>query len=59
MEEYQGVRKSLWDLVKDQKRNITQLERIGTTMEQKWGLEEENGDDEGNSEKGTPLFTFC
>ena len=28
-------------------------------MEQKWGLEEENGDDEGNSEKGTLLFTFC
>jgi len=33
IEEYQGVGKSLWDLVKSQKRNIAQLERIEATME--------------------------
>ena len=31
MEEYQGVRKSLWDLVEGQKRNTAQLERIRRT----------------------------
>ena len=35
MEEYQGVRKFLWDLVKGQERNITQLERIGAVMKQR------------------------
>ena len=35
MEEYQGVRKFLWDLVKGQERNIAQLERIGAVMEQR------------------------
>jgi len=29
MEEYQGVRKSLWDLVGGQERNTAQLKRIG------------------------------
>ena len=38
VEEYQGVGKSLWDLVEGQERNTAQLERIGATMEQKWGL---------------------
>ena len=33
VEEYQGVRKSLQDLVEGQKRNTAQLERIGATME--------------------------
>jgi len=42
MEKYQEVRKSLWDLMEGQKRNIAQLERIGAVMEQKCGLEEEN-----------------
>ena len=33
MEEYQGVRKFLQDLVESQKRNIAQLERIGAMIE--------------------------
>ena len=33
MEEYQGVGKSLWDLMEGQERNIAQLERIGAAME--------------------------
>jgi len=63
--------KSLWDLVKGQERNMAQLERIGATMEQRWGSEEEsrkeNGDEEEGSkdgpresqEGGTPLSTSC
>ena len=39
--EYQGVRKSLQDLVEGQERNTAQLERIGTVMEQRWGSEGE------------------
>jgi len=35
VEEYQGARKSLQDLVEGQERNIAQLKRIGTTMEQR------------------------
>jgi len=67
VEEYRGVRKSLWDLVEGQERNTAQLERIGAAMERRWGLEEEsrkeeNGDDaEGSKdssresqEGGTP-----
>ena len=52
VEEYRGVRKSLWDLVEGQKRNMAQLERIGAAMEQRWGSEEhgkENGDEEEGS----------
>jgi len=33
VEEYQGVGKSLQDLVKGQKRNTAQLERIGAVIE--------------------------
>ena len=33
VEEYQGVGKSLWDLVESQERNMAQLERIGATIE--------------------------
>ena len=33
VEEYQGVRKSLQNLVESQKRNMVQLERIGATTE--------------------------
>jgi len=33
VEEYQGVGKSLQDLVEGQKRNMAQLERIGAIME--------------------------
>ena len=33
VEEYQGVGKSLWDLVEGQKRNTAQLERIGIMMQ--------------------------
>jgi len=35
VEEYQGVRRFLQDLVEGQERNMAQLERIGTTMKQK------------------------
>jgi len=72
VEEYQGVRKSLWDLVEGQERNIAQLERIGARIERRWGSEgergkEENGDDvEGSKngpgesqEEGTPSSTSC
>jgi len=72
VEEYQGVGKSLRDLVEGQKRNMAQLEKTGTTMEWRWGLEgesgkEENGDDMEGSEdgpgesqkEGTPLSTSC
>jgi len=59
------------DLVEGQERNTAQLERIGATMEQKWGSEgesgKENGDKEERSEdspresqeEGTPLSTSC
>jgi len=72
VKEYQGVRKSLWDLVEGQERNMAQLERIGAMMEQRWGSEgesrkEENGDDAEESEdgpresqeEGTPSSTSC
>jgi len=72
VKEYQGVRKSLWDLVEGQERNMAQLERIGAMMEQRWGSEgesrkEENGDDAEGSEdgpresqeEGTPSSTSC
>ena len=70
VEEYQGVGKSLQDLVEGQKRNMAQLERIGAMMEWRWGLEgesrkEENRDEEEGSkdgpresqEEGTPSST--
>jgi len=72
IEEYRGVGKSLQDLVEGQERNIAQLERIGATMEQRWGSEgesrkEENRDDAEGSEdgpresqeKGTPSSASC
>jgi len=72
VEEYRGVRKSLWDLVEGQERNMAQLERIGTTIEWRWGLEgedrkEESGDEKEGSEnssgesqeEGTLLSTSC
>jgi len=57
VEEYRGVGKSLWYLVKGQERNTAQLERIGATMGWRWGLEgesrkEENRDEEEESEDG-------
>ena len=65
VEEYWGVRKFFWDLVEGQ-------ERIGATMEQRWGSEgesrkEENRDEEEGSEdgpresqeEGTLLFASC
>jgi len=71
VEEYQGVRRSLWDLVEGQERNTAQLKRIGATMEQRWGSEGEDGkeesrcDEEGSKdgpresqEKGTLLSVF-
>jgi len=72
VEEYQGVKKSLQDLVEGQERNTAQLERIGATMEQKWCLEgavgkEESRDDAEGSENspresqegGTPSSASC
>ena len=57
VEEYWGVRKSLWDLVEGQERNTAQLERIEAAMKQRWGSEgesrkEESGDDAEGSEDG-------
>ena len=72
VEEYREVGKSLQDLVEGQERNTAQLERIGATMEWRWGLEgavrkEKSGDDvEGSKdgpgesqEEGTPSSTSC
>ena len=72
MEEYRGVGKSLWDLVKGQERNMAQLERIEAAMEWRWGSEGEsgkgeNGDDAEGSEdgpgesqeEGTPSSASC
>ena len=53
MEEYRGVRKSLRDLVEGQERNTAQLERIGATMERRWGSEEESGKENGDEEEGS------
>jgi len=55
VEEYRGVGKSLQNLVEGQERNTAQLERIGATIEQRWGSEEEsgNGDEEEGSEDGS------
>jgi len=50
VEEYQGVGKSFWDLVEGQERNTAQLERIGATMEQRWGSEEESGKEENEDD---------
>ena len=54
VEEYWGVGKSLRDLVEGQERNMARLERIGATIEQRWGSEEESGnrDEEEESEDG-------
>jgi len=65
MEEYRGVGKSLWDLVEGQ-------ERIGATMERRWGSEEESGKEENrddvegsedgpgeSQEEGTPSSASC
>ena len=72
VEEYWEVRKSLWDLVEGQERNMAQLERIGAAIERRWGLEgvvrkEESKDDVERSkdgpgesqEEGTPSCAFC
>jgi len=53
VEEYQGVGKSLWDLVEGQERNTAQLERIGAAIERRWGSEEESGKEDGDEEEGS------
>ena len=53
VEEYRGVGESLWDLVEGQERNTAQLERIGATIEQRWGSEEESGKEDGDEEEGS------
>ena len=50
MEEYQGVGKSLQNLVEGQERNIAQLERIGATIEQIWSSEGENRKEESRDD---------
>jgi len=72
VEKYRGVGKSLWDLVEGQERSMAQLEKIGATMERRWGLEEESGKEENeddtegsedgsgeSQEGGTPSSTSC
>ena len=72
VKEFWGVGKSLQDLVEGQERNTAQLERIGATIERRWGSEgesrkEENGDEEEGFEngpresqrEGTSLYTSC
>ena len=72
VEEYRGVGKFFQDLVEGQERNMAQLERIGATMEQRWGSEEEvrkeesrddvEGSEDGlreSQEEGTLLSTSC
>ena len=72
VEEYQGVRRSLWDLVEGQERNMAQLERIGAMIEQRWSLKgvvgkEKSGNDVEGSKDGsgesqkerTPSSTSC
>ena len=46
VEEYRGVGKSLWDLVEGQ-------ERIGATMERRWGSEEESRKKSRDKEEGS------
>ena len=53
VEEYRGVRKSLWDLVEGQERNMAQLERIGAAMERRWGSEEESRKESRDEEEGS------
>ena len=52
VEEYQGVGKSLWDLVEGQERNIAQLKRIGLWWSGDGARKEENRDDAEGSEDG-------
>ena len=51
--EYRGVGKSLRDLVEGQERNTAQLERIGATIERRWGSEGESGKEDGDEEEGS------
>ena len=52
VEEYQGIGKSLQDLVEGQKRNTAQLVRIEAVVEQKWSFKEDTQDsNEKNKEK--------
>jgi len=53
VEEYQGVGRSLRDLVEGQERNTAQLERIGAVMEWRWGSEEESGKESGDDAEGS------
>jgi len=53
VEEYQGVGKSLQDLVEGQEKNTAQLERIGAAMERRWGSEEESGKESGDDVEGS------
>ena len=51
VEEYQGVGKSLWNLVEGQESNTALLERIGATIEQRWSSEGENRKEESRNEE--------
>jgi len=54
VEEYQSIRKFLQDLVEGQERNIAQLARIGTVVNQKWDFKEDlwGSDEEYKKEDG-------
>jgi len=39
--------------VEGQERNMAQLERIGATMERRWGSEEESGKENKDEEEGS------
>jgi len=39
--------------VEDQERNTAQLERIGATIERRWGSEKENGKESGDDVEGS------
>jgi len=50
VKKYQEVGKSLWNLVEGQERNMAQLERIRTVMEQRWGSEGAVGKEESEND---------
>ena len=51
MKKYQGVGKSLQNLVEGQERNTVQLERIKAVMEWRWGEKEESKKEKDRDEE--------
>ena len=50
VKEYKSIEKSLQNIMEDQNRNIAQLVRIGTVVEQRWGSKKDLQDDGEKSE---------